>query len=98
MTLDIRPFPRPEWSPLPARTGVEGKVLVRDGGFFVAMLRFSAQATIHEHPGETDTIVICIDGSGFTSVGEEKPHRSPPGSSSAGPGASRTASGPRARR
>ena len=46
-------------------------MLVRDGGFFVAMLRFSAQATIHEHPGETDTIVICIDGSGFTSVGAE---------------------------
>ena len=46
-------------------------MLVRDGGFFVAMLRFSAQATIHEHPGETDTIVICIDGSGFTSVGDE---------------------------
>ena len=71
MTLDIRPFPRPEWSPLPGATGVEGKVLVRDGGFFVAMLRFSQQATVHEHPGETDTIVICIDGSGFTSVGAE---------------------------
>ena len=68
MTLDIRPFPRPEWSPLPGATGVEGKVLVRDGGFFVAMLRFSQQATVHEHPGETDTIVICIDGAGFTSV------------------------------
>ena len=98
MTLDIRPFPRPEWSPLPGATGVEGKVLVRDGGFFVAMLRFSEQATIHEHPGETDTIVICIDGSGFTSVGARDRTARAPGSSSAGPRASRTASGPRARR
>ena len=39
--------------------------------FFIAMLRFHEDATTHEHPGETDTIVICIDGSGFTSVGAE---------------------------
>jgi quercetin dioxygenase-like cupin family protein len=47
-------------------------VLVREGDFFIAMLRFSEHATIHEHPGGTDTIVICIDGSGFTSVGSER--------------------------
>ena len=40
MTVDIRPFPRPEWSPLPGAVGVEGKVLVREGGFFIAMLQF----------------------------------------------------------
>jgi quercetin dioxygenase-like cupin family protein len=71
VTVDIRPFPRPEWSPLPGAVGVEGKVLVREGGFFIAMLRFPEHATVHEHPGETDTIVICIDGSGFTSIGPE---------------------------
>jgi mannose-6-phosphate isomerase-like protein (cupin superfamily) len=71
MSLEIRPFPRPDWSPLPGAVGVEGKVLVRDGSFFIAMLRFHEDATTHEHPGETDTIVICIDGSGFTSVGAE---------------------------
>jgi quercetin dioxygenase-like cupin family protein len=71
MTVDIRPFPRPEWSPLPGAVGVEGKVLVREEDFFVAMLRFSEHATVHEHPGETDTVVVCIEGSGFTSVAAE---------------------------
>lgn len=73
MTVDIRPFARPDWSPLPddGCVGVEGKVLTRDGDFFIAMLRFHEHATIHEHPGDTDTIVICIEGSGFTSVGGE---------------------------
>jgi quercetin dioxygenase-like cupin family protein len=73
MTVDIPPFPRPDWSPLPfdGCVGVEGKVLVREEDFFVAMLRFREHATIHEHPGEADTIVVCIDGSGFTSVASE---------------------------
>ena len=73
MSVDIRPVPRPEWSPLPfdGCIGVEGKVLVREEDFFVAMLRFPEHATIHEHPGIADTIVVCIDGSGFTSVAGE---------------------------
>ena len=78
MTVDIRPFPRPDWSPLPfdGCVGVVGKVLVREDDFFVAMLRFDPGGTIHEHPGENDTIVVCIDGKGFTSVaGEEEPLR-----------------------
>jgi quercetin dioxygenase-like cupin family protein len=73
MTLRIESFPRPEWSPLPHEGchGVDGKVLVRDGDFFIAMLRFEPNATIHEHPGESETIVICVEGEGFTSVGRE---------------------------
>jgi quercetin dioxygenase-like cupin family protein len=73
MTVDIRPFPRPGWDPLPGDgvVGVVGRVLVREDDFFVAQLRFSDHATIHEHPGERDTIVVCIDGQGFTSVGGE---------------------------
>jgi quercetin dioxygenase-like cupin family protein len=51
--------------------GVEGKVLVREPDFFIAMLRFSPHATIHEHPGENDTLVVCIGGEGFTSVAGE---------------------------
>ena len=68
--MEVRPFPRPEWEPLPydGCLGVEGKVLVREDDFFVAMLRFEAQGTIHEHPGPNDTIVVCLDGEGFTSV------------------------------
>ena len=42
MTVDIRPFPRPDWSPLPfdGCVGVVGEVIVREDDFFVAMLRF----------------------------------------------------------
>ena len=73
MTVDVRPFPRLGWDPLPGDgvVGVLGRVLVREDDFFVAQLRFSEHATIHEHPGERDTIVVCTDGEGFTSVGFE---------------------------
>jgi mannose-6-phosphate isomerase-like protein (cupin superfamily) len=73
MTVDIRPFPRPEWSPLPHEgcVDVEGKVLIREDDFFLAMLRFGSAGTIHEHPGENDTIVVCIEGEGFTSAAGE---------------------------
>lgn len=50
--------------------GVVGKVLVREWGFFIAMLRFEHNATIHEHPGVNDTVVMCIDGEGWTSVAD----------------------------
>lgn len=70
MQPEVRPFPRPDWSPLPydGCVGVEGKVLVREDDFFVAMLRFEPGGTIHEHPGPNDTIVACIEGEGMTSV------------------------------
>jgi quercetin dioxygenase-like cupin family protein len=73
MTVDIAPVPRPEWSPLPFEgcVGVVGKVLVREDDFFIAMLRFPPQATIHEHPGPNDALVVCIEGEGLTSVGGE---------------------------
>ena len=73
MTVDVARIPRPDWSPLPGEgvVGVDGKVLVREGDFFVAMLRFSRHATIHEHPGANDTLVVCVEGHGFTSVGGE---------------------------
>jgi quercetin dioxygenase-like cupin family protein len=73
LTVDVAPIPRPDWSPLPGDgvVGVDGKVLVREADFFVAMLRFSRHATIHEHPGENDTLVVCVEGHGFTSVSGE---------------------------
>jgi quercetin dioxygenase-like cupin family protein len=74
MPPQIEPSPRPDWSPLPGDgvVGVMGKVLVREWGFFIAMLRFEPDATIHEHPGPNDTVVICIDGEGWTSVAGER--------------------------
>ena len=64
-------IPRPGWDPLPDGTGIVGRVLVREWGFFIAELRFSGHAAIREHPGVNDTIVTCIQGEGFTSVGDE---------------------------
>jgi len=78
MSVDIRPIPRPGWDPLPYEgcVGVVGRVLVREDEFFAAELRFSEDATIHEHPGDHDTIVVCLQGEGFTSVaGETSPFR-----------------------
>ncbi len=46
-------------------------MVVREPGYFVAQLRFSEHATIHEHPGENDAIVVCLEGEGFTSVAGE---------------------------
>jgi len=43
-------------------------VLVREGDVFIAQLRFAEHATIHEHSGPNDTIVVCLEGEGFTSV------------------------------
>ncbi|CAN5135262.1 hypothetical protein BH20ACT13_BH20ACT13_23740 [soil metagenome] len=78
MTVDIRPIPRLGWDPLPhdGDVGIVGRVLVREDDYFVAQLRFSEHATIHEHPGENDAIVVCLEGEGFTSVaGETAPLR-----------------------
>ena len=73
MTVDIRPIPRQGWDPLPHEgdIGIVGRVLVRENTYFVAELRFSEHATIHEHPGESDAIVVCLAGKGFTSVAGE---------------------------
>jgi quercetin dioxygenase-like cupin family protein len=51
--------------------GVEGRLLIREDAFFLAQLRFAEHATIHEHPGPNDTIVVCLEGEGMTSVGDE---------------------------
>lgn len=73
MTVDVRPFPRLGWDPLPGDgvIGVVGRVLVREDDFFVAQPRFSEHATIHPHPGDRDAIVVCIEGEGFASVADE---------------------------
>ena len=52
--------------------GVEVQVLVREPGFFFSLLRFERGGTIHEHPGEREAYVVCLEGEGWTSVGEER--------------------------
>ena len=76
MSVDVREIPRKGWDPLPddGCVGVVGRVLVREEELFVAELRFDEHATINEHPGERDTIVVCLAGEGFTSVGDAVTH------------------------
>jgi quercetin dioxygenase-like cupin family protein len=73
LSVENREIPRKGWDPLPYEgcVGVVGRVLVREDELFIAELRFAEYATVHEHPGERDTIVVCLAGAGFTSVGDE---------------------------
>ncbi len=73
MAPTIDTVPRPEWSALPheGARGVEGKVLLREEKLLLALLRFGRDATIHEHAGESEAIVVCLEGDGYTSVENE---------------------------
>lgn len=66
----VRSVPGPDWSPLaiPGCRNVDGKVLMGQEELTVAMLRFSADATIHEHEADHEIEVVCLEGGGFTSV------------------------------
>ena len=74
MTLEVLPVKRPSWTPLPFEgcVNVSAKALLSLPHLSIAMLRFDKQATIHEHAAEIDIDVICLGGSGFTSVGKEQ--------------------------
>ena len=72
--MNISSWKRPDWEPLPHHgcVNVDGKVIFWDDKTLgVAVLRFAEHGTIHEHPGENNTLVACLEGSGFTSVGDE---------------------------
>jgi quercetin dioxygenase-like cupin family protein len=67
----IEPFKYPEWTPPPDEgfVGVVGKVILDSPDLILALLRFDRHASIPPHPGQAETIVACIEGAGFTSVG-----------------------------
>jgi quercetin dioxygenase-like cupin family protein len=71
--MDIQPFNRPEWEPVPhdGCRGVDYKVLVAQGTFVLALLRFAQHATIHEHPAGHRIDVYCLEGTGKFSLGGE---------------------------
>jgi quercetin dioxygenase-like cupin family protein len=71
VSVDVRPFPRAEWSPVPSATGVESRALLHEETLFVAQLRFGEQAAIPEHPSPNEIVALCLEGEGFTSVGGE---------------------------
>ena len=72
--MEVSPVKRSEWSPLPVEgcINVEGKVLLDETRVGVAMLRFGPDGTIHEHAGDTDCFVVCLDGRGWVSLGDEE--------------------------
>ncbi len=74
MTLKVLPLKRPSWTPLTQDgcINVFVKSLLSQDDLGLAMLRFEKDATIHEHPADFDVDVICLGGSGFTSVGKEQ--------------------------
>lgn len=73
LTTKIEDQPKPEWSILPREgtNGVEFRVLLRRSGLLVANLRFGSHATIDRHSAPHDIDVICINGAGFTSIGND---------------------------
>jgi mannose-6-phosphate isomerase-like protein (cupin superfamily) len=50
---------------------VEGRVLFFDDKLGLAVLRFGEHGNIHPHAGPNDTVVSCLEGHGFTRVGDE---------------------------
>lgn len=74
MAIEVISVPRPAWSPLPFEgcRDVEGKVFLAQERLTLAMLRFSKDATIHEHAAEHDIDVTCVEGSGRKTVGDEQ--------------------------
>ena len=69
----IESQPKPDWAELP-RPGCENvsfRVLLAKDGLAIANLRFAANATIDRHDAPFDIDVICIAGSGLTSIGDE---------------------------
>lgn len=65
--------PKPHWAVLP-RPGCENvkfRLLLNKDGLAVANLRFSENATIDRHDAPFDIDVICLSGTGFTSIDDD---------------------------
>jgi quercetin dioxygenase-like cupin family protein len=69
----IERMPRPNWEKLPRNgtVGVIGRVLLNRAEIVIANLKFARNATIDEHSALSEIDVICLDGEGFVSVGDE---------------------------
>ena len=51
--------------------GVDVRVLWHGDDFLLAQLRFGEHANIDEHAGPNEAYVSCLEGSGFTMVGDD---------------------------
>lgn len=73
MTPAVKAAPRWDWAALPREgaRNVDFRVLHAEGDHHAIMLRFQPDGTIDEHPHAAPVVVVCLDGSGFTSVGSQ---------------------------
>lgn len=71
--MELRPFPRPDWSPKPNddAVGIDSRVLLQNERLLIAELRFGEHASFAAHDAPWDCHVLCLEGSGFVLVGEE---------------------------
>ena len=75
MTIGVTNVKQADWAPFlhEGCVNVEYKsYLHRNGRVAIASLKFGKHATIHEHPADINVDVICLEGEGFTSVGNEQ--------------------------
>jgi quercetin dioxygenase-like cupin family protein len=74
MPLDIQPIRSQDWTPLPFEgcVNVSVKMLMKLPHLGLAMLCFQSNATIHEHSADMDIDVVCLEGTGMVSVGNEQ--------------------------
>lgn len=73
MSLTVQSSPRPVWTPLPAAgcRYVAGQVLLTLDHLSLALLQFEPGGTIHEHAAAIDIDVVCLEGEGMVSLGDE---------------------------
>jgi quercetin dioxygenase-like cupin family protein len=74
MPLDIQPVRQAAWMPLPFEGchNVQVKMLLKLDHLGVTMLQFEPDGTIHEHSANMDIDVICLEGEGMVSIGDEQ--------------------------
>lgn len=71
--MELKPFPRPDWTPKPNddAVGIDVRVLLQDKRLLIAELRFNEHAKFQAHDAPWDCHILCLAGSGFVLVGEE---------------------------
>ncbi len=74
MPLQIESIQRDGWMPLPfdGCRNVSVKMLLKLEQLGLSLLRFDPEGTIHEHPAVIEIDVICLEGEGMVSVGDEQ--------------------------
>jgi len=71
--MKTTPFPRPDWHIFPKEgcVGVEARVCLVDRRSVLAMLRLGENSHTDVHSAPYDIHVLCMQGSGFASSGDQ---------------------------